>query len=60
MSNDQLSEVHHPRPQWSSRLGFILAALGSAVGLGNIGAFPIFVIKMGEVLFLFLMSSRSL
>ncbi|MCD6526575.1 MAG: sodium-dependent transporter [Desulfuromonas sp.] len=28
------------RPQWGSRLGFILAAAGSAVGLGNIWKFP--------------------
>ena len=26
--------------QWSSRLAFILAATGSAVGLGNIWKFP--------------------
>ena len=29
-----------PRPQWNSRIGFILAAAGSAVGLGNIWKFP--------------------
>lgn len=29
-----------PRGQWASRLGFILAAAGSAVGLGNIWKFP--------------------
>ena len=28
------------RGQWSSRLGFILAAAGSAVGLGNLWKFP--------------------
>lgn len=28
------------RPHWGSRLGFILAASGSAVGLGNIWKFP--------------------
>ena len=26
--------------QWGSRVGFILAATGSAVGLGNIWKFP--------------------
>lgn len=29
-----------PRALWASRLGFILAAAGSAVGLGNIWKFP--------------------
>jgi NSS family neurotransmitter:Na+ symporter len=28
------------RTQWSTRLAFILAATGSAVGLGNIWKFP--------------------
>ena len=28
------------REQWSGKLGFILAASGSAVGLGNLWKFP--------------------
>jgi NSS family neurotransmitter:Na+ symporter len=31
---------HPPRALWASRLGFILAAAGSAVGLGNVWKFP--------------------
>jgi len=32
--------MSQPRGQWSSHLGFILAAAGSAVGLGNLWKFP--------------------
>jgi NSS family neurotransmitter:Na+ symporter len=39
-----MSGQHHPtglkRGLWSSRLGFIMASAGSAVGLGNIWKFP--------------------
>lgn len=34
------SQTEAPRAQWNSRLGFVLAAAGSAVGLGNIWKFP--------------------
>jgi NSS family neurotransmitter:Na+ symporter len=36
-------DKHHPKPKrglWTSRLGFIMASAGSAVGLGNIWKFP--------------------
>jgi neurotransmitter:Na+ symporter, NSS family len=40
------------RGQFSSRLGFILAAAGSAVGLGNLVAFPVMASKNGGAAFL--------
>ncbi|MDR3231564.1 MAG: sodium-dependent transporter, partial [Synergistaceae bacterium] len=39
------------REQWGSRVGFILAAAGSAVGLGNIWRFPYLVGKNGGAAF---------
>ena len=40
------------RPTWSSRLTFILAAVGSAVGLGNIWRFPYIMGQNGGAIFL--------
>ncbi len=42
------------RGQWSSRVGFILAAAGSAIGLGNIWRFPYVVGENGGAAFVLL------
>ncbi|MFE8702333.1 sodium-dependent transporter [Cytobacillus sp. FJAT-54145] len=41
------------RPQWGTRAGFILAAVGSAVGLGNIWRFPAVAYENGGGAFFF-------
>lgn len=42
------------RGNWNSKLGFVLAAAGSAVGLGNIWKFPNVVADNGGAAFLFI------
>jgi len=46
--------AHEARGNWGSRIGFILAAAGSAVGLGNIWGFPMQVGKGGGAIFVLL------
>lgn len=43
-----------PRGEWSSKIGFILAAAGSAIGLGNIWRFPYIVGENGGAAFVVL------
>ncbi|CCB88287.1 sodium-dependent transporter [Simkania negevensis] len=45
--------MSHTREHWGSRLGFILAAVGSAIGLGVLWKFPYTVGNNGGGLFLF-------
>ena len=40
------------REQWGSKLGFILAAAGSAIGLGNIWKFPYITGENGGAAFI--------
>ncbi|MGI8650259.1 MAG: sodium-dependent transporter [Rubrobacter sp.] len=41
-----------PRDQWAGKLGFILAAIGSAIGLGNIWRYPYIAYENGGGAFL--------
>ncbi len=45
------ANLTHSHAQWSSRLGFVLAATGSAVGLGNIWKFPYMIGQSGGAAF---------
>lgn len=47
-----MSMQGNPREQWGSRLGFMLAALGSAVGLGNIWRFSYVAGESGGAVFI--------
>ena len=44
--------MEEKRPSWTSRYTFILAAIGSAVGLGNIWRFPYIMGQNGGAVFL--------
>lgn len=46
------SVVEKPRDAFESRWGFILASIGSAVGMGNIWRFPVMISKYGGLTFM--------
>lgn len=50
--NASIGNGHNDRGNWGSRLTFILAAAGSAIGLGNIWRFPVSVSEGGGGAFL--------
>ena len=45
--------MSNQREHWGSRIGFILAASGSAIGLGNIWKFPYIAGENGGAAFIF-------
>ena len=54
MEQERLRCMSGKREQWSSRTGFILATVGSAVGLGNVWRFPTVVVQSGGGAFVIL------
>lgn len=48
------AETNNKRGFWASRLGFVLAASGSAIGLGNVWKFPYVVGQNGGGAFVFI------
>lgn len=49
-----MTQSNQPRENWGSRIGFILAAAGSAIGLGNIWKFPYIAGEHGGAAFIFI------
>lgn len=53
-SPEHVEAPESARGMWNSRLGFILAAVGSAVGLGNMWRFPYITAEYGGAAFVIL------
>jgi NSS family neurotransmitter:Na+ symporter len=54
VNKKRVSNMSGNREQWNSRLGFIMATVGSAVGLGNVWRFPTVVVQSGGGAFVLL------
>ena len=52
--SEKNNSTHHNRSSFTSKMGFVLAAAGSAVGLGNLWRFPYCAAKYGGGMFLLL------
>ncbi len=52
--NEELCYMKQQREHWGSRIGFVLAAAGSAIGIGSLVQFPYLVGKSGGGLFVLL------
>ncbi|MDQ4084236.1 MAG: sodium-dependent transporter [Actinomycetota bacterium] len=52
MSDSDMALADTDRGRWGTKLGFLLAAMGSAIGLGNIWRFPYVVYSEGGGAFL--------
>jgi len=49
-----VATIENSRGNWGSKFGFILAAAGSAIGLGNIWRFPYVAGENGGAAFVFI------
>ena len=48
---DRSPQIEEKRDRWNSRAAFILASIGSAIGLGNFLRFPFLAYRHGGVIF---------